>query len=128
MRKWFGDSYVGPAYFGYDCTNADDIKRPEFEAVKARLFELAEQDEVALIYVDDEGPVGLVVAYRFTSDRAYRKYRDELISLGGSLGRGVWDVFTDKYSHAYEMFFRRNEEARKEANGGRLAPGLRPRG
>lgn len=115
MRRWFGDSFVGPAYFGITLGNADDIKVPEFHAVKNRLLELAAEGEVAMIYCDDEGPAALVVAYRFTSDRAYHKYRDELISLGGSLGRGVWDVFSSDpgSKYTYDTFFRANDEALK---------------
>jgi hypothetical protein len=116
MRKWFGDNYVGPAYFGYPVNHGgDDIKHPEFEAVKARLIELADAGEVALIYCDDEGPVALVVAYRFTSDKAYCRYRDELVGLGGSLARGVWDIWSaDPHAkNTYDTYFRANDDALK---------------
>lgn len=119
MRKWFGDNYVGPAYFGYPTNHGgNDIKSEEFEAVKNRLLELAAEGEVAMIYCDDEGPVAFVVAYRFTSDRAYSRYRDELVSLGGSLARGIWDIWgADVHcKQTYDTYFRDNDDALKAAN------------
>lgn len=109
--KWYGNTSHKTnesTYFLDDPVSRDDTygveMREKFEAVVAYLVELA-------VTKDGNGSVVLefialrrcdrvwFVAYRFTSDWAYARYNSEVMQRGGgSLGRGVFEPFKDKYN------------------------------
>lgn len=104
---WYGnsDASTSASAFDYHVGGNNETHIAEFAAVKQRIEELLQErdgnDEpvIQLIYTRllGEQPV---LAYRWTSDWAYRKFEHELIRLGGSLGRGVFEPFKgDNYSN-----------------------------
>jgi hypothetical protein len=110
--RWHGDSYAGQSHFYYTrATSSPDIHPPQFDAVWDRLHELAQVRDgngwpvVRLVFTrrDHDHPV---IAYRWTSDWAYSQYELDLVRRGGSLGRGVWQIWgSDPYCRwNYEHF------------------------
>lgn len=102
--KWHGTNIRGAAYFSYNAKSASaDIHPPQFEAVVKRLEELSRtldgngQPIVKFVFTryKHDNPV---VAYHWTSEWADNKFDRELVELGGSLGRGIWDPWKDSYT------------------------------
>lgn len=99
-----------PGYFTYEekpyHPDVMTYMREQFKAVCTRLEELSKERDangrfmVQFVATMNEPVRHPFVAYRFTSDFAYDRYERELVRLGGSLGRGVWDPFKDSYSTA----------------------------
>ena len=128
----YTDAKTAPHTFFYD--SQPEHHNNEFEVVVTRLTELSkefakhifisEPEECASylrhpvqliieIARDIHGEQARLVAFRFTSDAAYDKYRDELVALGGGLGRGGWDPWK-KGSYDYSRWMA--EESTWDAN------------
>ena len=103
--KWFGNSTSAASCFFYHGEGASDFHRTQWEAVVNELKRLTiVRDKngdfvVQLVYHREDK--NFVIAYRFTSDWAYRQYESKLVHIGGSLGRGAFDPFSE--SGKYEM-------------------------
>lgn len=102
--RWYGDcGGTSPLFFYYEerpnQPEHTDYMRSQFRAVRGLLQELTRErdgngDPVVKLVAEPSGPVRKpYVAYRWTSDWARRTYDRELVRIGGSLGRGVWQPF-----------------------------------
>lgn len=109
--KWYGvndhTTSVG-CYYYEDEGSSPDIHPPQFEAVCQKLNELANVRDkngdviVQIAYYRPDWKTK-VIAYRFTSDWAYRNYNSELQACGSSLGRGCFNPFNAN-SYDFEHF------------------------
>ena len=104
---WHGntDHATSPSAFDYHSLSASkDIHPRQFRSIVRFLKKLTTVRDangefvVQLIYTRFTGSQP-VVAYRFTSDWAYRQYDRELIRRGSSLGRGVFEPFKGDYDN-----------------------------
>lgn len=101
--RWHGSNIRGDMYFGYGGAGASDLHWHQINLVAHRLEELLDMRDgngrapVQLVFtrLDHVNPV---IAYRWTSEWADQRYDHELVSLGGSLGRGMWTPWEDKFT------------------------------
>jgi hypothetical protein len=116
-RQWYGgnDADTSPSYFACSPDTADHARFPELVAMLRRLaqdrYEVGDYSSpwVELIYLDDESP-RKVIAFRFTSDIARRKWRPWLMEVAGCFGRGGWDPWRDR--HQYRTLLGQQEGGR----------------
>ena len=94
---WYGksDHSTSPKFFFYDVEDSSDLHAEQMSNVRSYLQELCvtrdgNGDFVAQMIYETTGPAVAAVAFRFTSDWAYRNFNDALTSLGLSIGRGIW--------------------------------------
>lgn len=80
---------TGIQFFGYSAPTKEHQQK--YNVVLHRVLELALEGEIQLLYVDNQIRERHMVVYRFTSEQAYNKYRDELVKLAGDIRRGVWE-------------------------------------
>ena len=110
--RWHGntDHKTSPSAFFYD-PRSDHYGEAEanFIRVLTELGALCETRDVngdcVVQFICERRAEHIVfIAYRFTSDWAYRKYRDRLMEAGGrSLGRGTFQPFfgPSNYDHYF---------------------------
>ena len=85
-------------YFGYQLAN-EDCQR-SYRIVINRLLHLALEDEVQILYMDNEVQERRVIVFRFTSEQTYDQYRDELVRIAEGLERGIWEPNRDAIQHS----------------------------
>jgi hypothetical protein len=107
--KWYGARNSSALYFEYELGKSSDRLRRQFATVLARLIELSFVRDgngapVVQFVAEPNTTVAIrFIAYRWTSDWARDKYDRELVHLGPSLGRGVWDPFRDPQGYAAKL-------------------------
>lgn len=125
--KKFGDPAKGihlggsaaktsPAFFGVSERDGgiSDFHIAAFEAVTPRIFRLAEEGAIELMYYRNS-PTCKVIAYRFVSDQFYNNHAGELVQLGSTLARGCWEPFgSDPYNKNIFETYMKEEPANGE--------------
>lgn len=104
--KWHGntDHCTSPSCYYYEAYNGKEFHKEALTNVVSKLRELAEIRDangdkvVQIIFEWLDSPIRPVMAYRFTSDWASRKYSGVLLDLGGHIGRGVFKPFNEDYT------------------------------
>lgn len=110
--KWHGrtDAATSPTAMWYTREGHSQLHVSCFHAVWDRLHELEENHldgngsppvQIMFTRLDHHHPV---IVYRFTSDWAYHKFRDEIVSLGSSLGRGCFQPWSSSDVTSYKDF------------------------
>jgi hypothetical protein len=105
--RWYGNQDNDTSTHTYFTDNRPPFLHDQFEAVVAKLKELTTTkdgngDSVVEFVAMRRCERVHFVAYRFTSDWAYRRYSREVQELGLSLGRGgfePWHPSRDDYAH-----------------------------
>jgi len=122
--KWHGNTDSKTSVHTFDTgRNPQRMHDESFAAVSIFLHELAVSGN--LTDVHGHHPVqimcevehwsgGRMISYRFTSDRAYDEYRDELTSMGSCCGRGGFNPWQSG-STDYDEWLASKEEI--EAKG-----------
>lgn len=108
--RWWGntDAETSNRTFFYEKYNASDFHVKSWAKVMARLLQLVDTKDgngdnvVQFVCTRNDAKIAMV-AFRFTSDWAYRKYSGELTKLGSSLGRGTFEPFKQG-SYDYEHY------------------------
>lgn len=107
IKRWFGGSDAKTSercfYFNDDHQYGMVEKQEQIKNVINLLYKLRDKRFVELIYVDTTKDDRMVAAFRFTSDRSYDRFRDQLVRMGSSLGRGAWSPFSD--NHQFQEWF-----------------------
>lgn len=86
-------SKTATLFFGYQLANEEHQRT--YRIVINRLLHLALDNEVQILYMDNEAQERRVVVFRFVSGQSYDQYRDELVQTAGDLEKGVWEPNRD---------------------------------
>lgn len=110
--KWHGGSSehcTSPKmYYLTDWDRCPEHQREEFRQVVEKLEELSrtaadwEWDPPVQLLASRLEHSAPFIAYRYTSDAAYRTHEKFLVAMGGSLGRGSFTPWSDSW--AYQTF------------------------
>ena len=93
VKFWKGGSAAKTSilFFGYNHPDG----RETYNMVAERLLSLAQEKAVQILYMDNTVQERRVVAFRFTSEKMYGQFRDELVKLGERLKKGIWEPHRD---------------------------------
>jgi hypothetical protein len=102
-KHWYGafEYRTNAVSFWYEKRSETDTHKQQMKAVIDRLLDLTtsvrdgnNQLVADLIYSRSDDKI-VIVAFRFTSDWAWKRYHDETIGLGSLLGHGAFRPFVD---------------------------------
>lgn len=94
-NRWFGNSDFKTSNSFIQSSEPYHVE--DFFKTVRRLQWLERHGHVQSIYINTTG-TNLAFAFRYTSDSAYNRFAQKIVSASGGLGRGVWDPFRDNHT------------------------------